>query len=209
MVQTHKLTYQYDGNNQFSFPDLSCASGEILLILGKSGIGKSTLLNLLGGLMPSRSGEILIDDTKISDLSLSKLDKFRGSNIGIVFQKPHFISSISVIENLLLTQKLAKVGVDKNVCLQILEDLGIAKKANAKISNLSEGEKQRVSIARAIVNKPKLILADEPTSALDDENCQKVVDLLNQQAKKIGAALMIVTHDKRLKDIIDNQIILS
>jgi len=209
MIKTTNLSYKYDEANAFDFPDLQCDSGEILLILGKSGIGKSTLLNLLGGLMPSKTGEVHIDQQNVSNLSKAKLDQFRGQNIGIIFQKPHFIHSISVIENLLLTQKLAKTKVDKSYCVQILDDLGIGSKAKSKIKNLSEGEKQRVSIARAVVNNPKLILADEPTSALDDENCEKVVTLLKDQAKRIGAALLVVTHDNRLKDIIDNQIILS
>lgn len=209
MITTTDLSYQYDKDNAFRFPDISCGSGEKLLILGRSGIGKSTLLNLLGGLMPAQSGGITIDGTEISGLGSAGLDKFRGKNIGIIFQKSHFIESISVLENLLLTQKLAKAKVSASDCRELLRELNIEDKADSKIKNLSEGEKQRVSIARAIVNQPKLILADEPTSALDDDNCQKVIDLLDRQAKKIGAALLIVTHDNRLKDIIDNKIILS
>lgn len=209
MITTTDIKYQYDNDNAFRFPDIQCDSGQKLLILGRSGIGKSTLLNLLGGLMPAQSGKITIDNKTISGLGSAELDRFRGKNIGIIFQKSHFIESISVLENLLLTQKLAKAKVSQKLCLEILSELGIENKANSKIRNLSEGEKQRVSIARAIVNQPKLILADEPTSALDDDNCQKVIDLLDRQAKKIGAALLIVTHDNRLKDIIDNKIILS
>jgi len=209
MITTTDLSYQYNAENAFRFPDISCGSGEKLLILGRSGIGKSTLLNLLGGLMPAQSGEIVIDTKKISGLGSADLDRFRGKNIGIIFQKSHFIESISVLENLLLTQKLAKAKVSVSDCRELLRELNIEDKADSKIRNLSEGEKQRVSIARAIVNQPKLILADEPTSALDDDNCQKVIDLLDKQAKKIGAALLIVTHDNRLKDIIDNKIILS
>lgn len=209
MIKTSDLNYQYDKQNAFSFPDINCGAGEILLILGKSGIGKSTLLNLLGGLMQAKSGEINIDGQDISGMGSAALDKFRGKNIGLIFQKSHFIESISVLDNLLLTQKLAKAQVSSDECLSILQELDIQEKAGSYIRNLSEGEKQRVSIARAIVNKPKLILADEPTSALDDGNCQKVVELLNKQAQKIGAALLIVTHDNRLKELIDNKIELS
>ncbi len=209
MIKTSDLTYKYPQGPQFSFPDFTCDSGEKLLILGKSGIGKSTLLNLLGGLTKAKTGKIHIDNHEVSSFSISKLDAFRGANIGIIFQKNHFISSISVLENLMLTQKLAGVKIDRKRCDQLLEELGIGNKANSKVNNLSEGEKQRVSIARAVVTNPKLILADEPTSALDDDNCQKVIELMDNQAKKVGAALLIVTHDNRLKDIIDNQIILS
>jgi len=142
-------------------------------------------------------------------LGASKLDRFRGQNIGIIFQKNHFIESLNVIENLMLSQKLAGVTIDKNFCLKTLQALNIDHKAKSKIRNLSEGEKQRVNIARAVVHKPKLVLADEPTSALDDENCAKVVDLLRNQAQEIGAALLIVTHDTRLKSIVEKQIVLS
>lgn len=209
MITTSNLSYKYDAQNAFEFPDIHCESGQKLLILGRSGIGKSTLLNLLGGLMPAKSGEIDIAGQKISGMGSAQLDRFRGKNIGIIFQKNHFIESISVLDNLLLTQKLAKAKVSSDDCIAILKELDIQDKAGSRIKNLSEGEKQRVSIARAIINQPKLILADEPTSALDDGNCQKVIDLLDQQAQKIGAALLIVTHDNRLKDIIDHQIVLS
>ncbi len=209
MIRTAELQFRYDKENAFSFPDLSCAKGEMLLILGKSGIGKSTLLNLLGGLMKPNHGSIQINETELVNLGTSTLDRFRGENIGIIFQKNHFIESLNVLENLLLSQKLAGAKVDKAFCLKTLETLNIQHKAKSKIRNLSEGEKQRVNIARAVVHKPKVVLADEPTSALDDENCAKVVELLRTQAQEIGAALLIVTHDTRLKNIVEKQIVLS
>lgn len=208
MLKTCDLKYEYKSGAKFDFPDLFCASGEILLILGQSGIGKSTLLNLLGGLMPTRKGEILIDGKNIAELSTAKLDQIRGAEVGFVFQKPHFISAITVVENLLLVQKLSKTPKNKTRCLEVLKFLGLEEKANRYINSLSEGEKQRVSIARAVINNPKIILADEPTSALDDSNCKKVVELLSGLAKDLGAALIIVTHDQRLKDLIVNQITL-
>jgi putative ABC transport system ATP-binding protein len=125
------------------------------------------------------------------------LDLFRGQHIGIVFQKPHLIAALNVKQNLELAHFFSKKK-GQNLD-QLLVDLGIEKKANASVLTLSEGEAQRVSIARALANSPQLLLADEPTSSLDDENTEKVIQLLKTQASKIGAALIIVTHDQRVK----------
>lgn len=142
-------------------------------------------------------------------LNRKSIDKFRGQNIGIVFQKPHFIASISILQNLLLTQSLAEKPRNKTEIMAILDGLEISHRASAKPSQLSQGELQRASVARAVLNKPRVILADEPTSALDDESCEQVVELLQKTAAELGAALLIVTHDGRLKDIVEHQIILA
>ena len=206
MLSTKALEYSYDKKQQLRFPDFTCQRGEQWLILGQSGCGKTTLLHLLGGLMPPQKGEILINDTEIGKLSSAKLDQFRGKNIGIIFQKSHFVKSISVEENIALAQRLAGIPIDRKRIKTILEQLNLGHKLQAKTSNLSQGEQQRVAIARAIINKPTVILADEPTSALDDKNCTEVIRLLEQQAKEANAALLIVTHDTRLKELISNQI---
>src|SRR5690606_36507768 len=125
------------------------------------------------------------------------------------FQNNHFVQSLNVLENLLLAQSLAGVRPDKSECLHWLNKLSIEHKSTSFMNRLSQGERQRVAIARALVNKPKLILADEPTSALDDQNTMRVVNLLEEQAKEAGSALIIVTHDTRLKEIISHQITLS
>ena len=209
MIETKDISYSYDGKSYLSFPDISCKENDILLLLGQSGVGKTTLLHLIGGLMQTSSGSILVNGRDMEKMNISELDHFRGQNIGIIFQQAHFVKSISVIENLLLAQSLAGKAQDRNHCNSLLDRLGIGYKANDKTSNLSQGEKQRLSIARAIVNNPQVILADEPTSALDDHNCEEVLKLLEEQAKSIGAALIIVTHDSRLKDRIPQQIILD
>jgi putative ABC transport system ATP-binding protein len=209
MIATKNLKYSYDNEHWLIFPNLECESNDILLLLGKSGVGKTTLLHLIGGLMPSKSGEIYIGDNPIHQFNTSQLDAFRGKNIGIIFQQAHFVQSITNLENLLLAQSLAGATPDKKKCLDLLAELGIDYKANDKPSNLSQGEKQRLSIARALINNPTVVLADEPTSALDDENTAQVLNLLKNQAKSINAALIIVTHDARLKDVISHQITLS
>ena len=197
MLETKNLRFKYDNDSELSFPDIK-TSKENLLILGASGVGKTTFLHLLSGLLKPLEGEIDLIGTPISKLAMSEMDRFRGKNIGIVFQKPHFINSLTVKENLQLAQYISK-KIDKTRINSLLESLGIEDKANKKTLNLSQGEKQRVAIALAIVNSPKLILADEPTSSLDDLNCDKVINLLKDQAAKYKAKLIIITHDYRLK----------
>lgn len=206
MIRIEDLAYKYPKGPSLQFPDFSVAGDEACLVLGQSGVGKTTLLHLLAGLMPQKQGKVMIGDTEIGKLSGNKLDKFRGKNIGIIFQKNHFVKSLNVLENLLLTQKLSGVAQDADYAKYILGKLNIEQYISKSTNDLSEGEKQRVSIARSLVNRPKVILADEPTSALDDDNCQSVYNLLKEQAKEIDAALVIVTHDGRLKDLIDKKV---
>lgn len=202
LLSTKGLSFSHPGQKPIYFKDINLNEGDSLLILGKSGSGKTTLLNLLSGLAKPDQGEITIDGQLISSLSDQKLDLFRGQNIGIVFQKPHLLAPLTVMENLQMPNFFSK---KKNAdLLELLEDLGISKKKNSSVLTLSEGEAQRVSIARALANKPKIILADEPTSSLDDEHTEKVIQLLQNQTKKIGAALIIVTHDQRVKNHITN-----
>ncbi len=209
MISTNNLKFKYSGGTEIVFPDIKCQAKDILLVLGSSGVGKTTLLHLLGGLLTTQHGSVHIQDTEINKLSGSELDAFRGKNIGIVFQQNHFVDSLNVLENVILAQSLAGNKTDKGAAQNLLSRLNIAHKAKSNIRDLSQGEKQRVAIARALINQPRLILADEPTSALDDQNCTEVLNLLDEQAKAAGSALVIVTHDTRLKDIISNRVILQ
>ena len=206
MLKTRGLKFSYTTNDQLAFPDITCNAGEHWLLLGQSGSGKTTLLHLLAGLRTPKDGKVTIDNTVISDLSPSQLDRFRGKHIGIVFQQSHFVRSLTVQENLALAQRLAGVKVNYNRITTILETLNVAHKLKDKPENLSVGEQQRVAIARAIINQPSVILADEPTSALDDINTTQVLELLKEQATAANAILLIVTHDNRLKTQFDKQI---
>ncbi len=198
MISTKGLNFKYNEQASFSFPNINLGKDENLLIIGSSGIGKTTLLHLLAGLLKSNSGSINLYGQDISKLTQHQIDKFRGQNIGIVFQKPHFVNSLTVKENLQLAQYLGNKK-DQNRIIDILSSLDILDKENKKPKKLSQGEKQRASIAMAIVNSPKLILADEPTSSLDDENCDRVIKLLKKQASEFKAQLIVITHDNRLK----------
>lgn len=206
MIQTQNITFSYTGKVNFVFPDIRTESNETLLITGGSGKGKTTLLHLLGGLLRPKSGSIVIGETEIGNLSETKLDQFRGENIGLILQQSHFVESLSVLENVILASWLATGKKAEEKAVTLLKQLDLEDQMHKLASQLSVGQQQRVSIARALVNEPKLLLADEPTSSLDDENAIKVADLLSSLSKEYGASLVIVTHDQRLKDRFSNQI---
>ena len=209
MLQTKNVTFFYNKETQFTFPELKCDASDTLLITGNSGKGKTTLLHLLAGLLRPKNGEISIENTNISSLSEKQLDQFRGKNIGLILQQSHFIASMSVLENVVLSSWLAtgKKAIQK--AEKLLAELDLENQKHKLPSQLSIGQQQRVSIARALINEPKLLLADEPTSSLDDENAFKVAELLEKLSKEYNAALVIVTHDSRLKNKFSNQINLN
>ena len=209
MIVTKDVTFFYNATTQFAFPDVKCNPSETLLITGNSGKGKTTLLHLLAGLLRPKKGEITIDNNNVSQLSEKKLDQFRGKNIGLILQQSHFISSLSVLDNVVLASWLASGKKATEKAKQLLSDLDLESQMYKLPSQLSIGQQQRVSIARALINEPKLLLADEPTSSLDDENAIKVADLLEKLAKDYKASLIIVTHDQRLKNKFANQIHLN
>jgi putative ABC transport system ATP-binding protein len=200
MLSTTPLQFTYPGGPALSFPAISCAPGEHWLILGSSVSGKKTFLQLLAGLRTPTGGEVYISDTALSSLSGSALDRFRGQRIGMVFQQSHFIRALNVEENLALAQQLSGVQIDKPKIQGLLHRLGISGKLHARTRELSQGEQQRVAIARALINEPAVILADEPTSSLDDQNAAEVISMLEEQATLAKTALIVVTHDARLKD---------
>ena len=206
MLAAKSIKYSYDSNNTFEFPDFCLESTEDLLILGDSGVGKTTFLNILGGLLLPQSGSITLNGTNYSDLSNKDLDKFRGKNIGIIFQSPYFVNNLNLIDNLLFSLFLSKNQQDKNVVIELLNQVGLKDKIYSKPNDLSQGEKQRASIALALIKKPNLILADEPTSSLDDNNCNLVVSLLKEQSQLSKCKLIIITHDARLKKHFKNSI---
>ena len=209
MIEAKGLTYNYKGNVRLKYPDIACGSGETCLLLGASGSGKTTLLHMLAGILSPDAGVIEFDGQAISGFSGKEMNAFRGKEIGIVFQRPHFVQALTVLDNLLLAQRLAGLDTNPAKALNLLERLGIQHKAKVSVKALSQGEKQRVAIARALINEPKLILADEPTSALDDKNAEEVLLLLQDAAQQAQASLLIVTHDNRLTDKVPQQILLD
>ncbi len=199
LVSITDLKAGYGGKTVIAFDRLQIARGQHTLLLGPSGSGKTTLLNILAALATPMTGEISIDNVRVDTLSESQRDHFRGQKIGLVMQRLHLISALSVRDNLLLAQRLAGVQANGKCVNAILEKLGIANKFHVYPHQLSQGEAQRVAIARAVLNSPVMILADEPTSALDDANAEAAIALLFAQAEDHGATLVVATHDARIK----------
>ncbi len=209
MVEVRSLSYQYPHATSISFPDFLADAGKHYLLLGQSGSGKTTLLHLIGGLLRSQHGSIRVQGTDITSLGEAALDRFRGTTLGFVFQKNHLIGALTVEENLWMAPYLAGKEVKKQRAEEVLAQLGLADKRKARVQQLSHGQAQRVSIARAVMNRPAVILADEPTSALDDANCEKVSNVLLSVAQQNEATLLIATHDQRLKSAISHHLQLT
>lgn len=209
ILQTYNLTKKFSNGKLLQFPDISLKTGSSLLIHGPSGCGKTTLLHLLTFLISPTSGEIIIDSTKINELNSSLKDEFRGKNIGICLQRPVFVRSLTVLENLLLTQKLAGVKMDQNQCVSLLEKLNLSHAKHQLTNTLSQGEQQRLGFIRAFINQAKIIFADEPSSSLDDINAELVIQMLLEYSKEFNASLVVVSHDARIKKFFTNQITLS
>lgn len=199
MIKVTSLSQKYAADVFLRFADWKVEKGEHWLILGRSGSGKTTLLHTITGLLRPWEGAVEVNGHPLYELKPRDLDRFRGRNIGIVFQRPHLIKSLSVVENVRLAQLLA--GYEASTCraMEVLESLSIASEGKRYPHELSEGQLQRASIARAVVNRPALLVADEPTSSLDDRNAAVVLDILAGQAKSTGATLVVATHDQRIK----------
>jgi len=165
-------------------------------IMGKSGSGKSTLLSLISGIIKPDSGDIILNSTSYQYLSESKLNDFRATNIGFIFQNFHLVSYLNALENVMLPAKVCNVPKPKEKAIELLKSVGLSHRLDHIPSELSGGEKQRVAIARALIHNPKIILADEPSGNLDDETGNAVMDILFELIKKNNATLILVTHSK-------------
>lgn len=209
MIKTESVEFKYSHKStSFTFPNIHLSDNENLVILGKSGIGKTTLLHLLAGLLKPNSGKIEIDGIDIHKLSNNKLDIFRGQNLGLVFQKKHAVQSLSVFKNLQARLFFSQKPSNNKAIESLLEQLDLKDCKHKKTYELSEGQLQRLSIALSVIHHPKIILADEPTSSLDDGNCNIVINLLKTQAQKNNANLIVITHDQRIKSFFQNVITL-
>jgi len=183
------VRHRYGAREVLRLERFEAAQGEKWLVLGPSGSGKSTLLHILAGLLRPSDGSVEV-----------------ARPIGIVPQKLHLISSLDVEDNLLLAQYMAGAKQEPARAAQVLAGVGLADRAHSRPHQLSHGQAQRVAVARAVMNRPKLLIADEPTSNLDDAQCAAALDLLETQAAECGATLVVATHDARAKPRFTNRL---
>jgi len=179
-------------------PHFEAVAGDHWVLLGKSGSGKTTLLHVLAGLLTPSEGEVVVSGTSLYRMSDAERDAFRARHIGIVFQQLHLFSTLTVEQNILMAPWLAAAHQDIGRVQGLLERLGLGDRAGAFPHELSQGQRQRVVLARAVFNRPSILLADEPTSALDDQHADDVALLLQETAAEAGATLLIATHDTRI-----------
>ena len=201
-----QFTGQEDGNHTSVFADLNfeVEAETTLALVGPSGSGKSTLLNLISGLDNPSGGNILVDGKDVHAMNADQSACFRNQTLGFIFQSHHLMPALSALENVMLPA-LAGHGLlgDKELedrATQLLEDVGLLKRAKHVPSQLSGGEKQRVAVARALINQPKLLLADEPTGALDQVNAENLINLLLEVCHKNCTTMIMVTHAHSLAD---------
>ena len=177
--------------------------GEFVVILGPSGAGKSTLLNLLGGLDTVTSGQIIVNDNHIESFSDNQLTEYRAKNVGFIFQFYNLIPNLTALENVELMRDIVDVDVDG---LDVLDSVGLKKHANQFPAQLSGGEQQRVSIARAVAKQPTMLLCDEPTGALDSKTGVLILNLLQNMSNNHNTTVVIVTHNAILAEAADKVI---
>jgi lipoprotein-releasing system ATP-binding protein len=180
--------------------DLDIPEGAVIIIVGPSGVGKSTLLHLIGGLDKPNSGEVLIDGKDIFQLADKELAQFRNKNIGFVFQFHHLLPEFTALENVMIPGMMHAKNledIEKNA-RDLLTEVGLSERLTHKPSQLSGGEQQRVAVARALINRPKLVLADEPTGNLDKQNSQSLYRLILSLNEKLKQTFLIVTHNEMM-----------
>ena len=205
LVETRNVSHCFAGAPDLPLPDLVLGGGEQMVVTGPSGTGKSTLLQILAGLLVPTSGTVRVGGVDWTSLAHAERDRRRGRTVGIVFQSFNLIGAVSVLDNLRLARRLAGRAPDDGKCRSLLDGLGILDLAHRSPARLSRGEAQRAAIARAVSGEPDLLLADEPTSALDAGNASTVIRLLLDRATAGAAGIIVTTHDERVAAMFDRR----
>ena len=208
MIDIKEVTKSFGNLQVLKGINLHINKGEMVSIVGPSGAGKTTLLQIIGTLDKPDSGNIIIEGTDVSQLSTKKLSEFRNQHLGFVFQFHQLLPEFTAIENIMIPAFIA--GVSRNKAKERAEELlalmGLSDRADHKPNQLSGGEKQRVAVARALVNNPAVVLADEPSGSLDSKNKAELHQLFFELRDKLGQTFVIVTHDEELAKLTDRTI---
>ena len=211
-LRLERLKKRYVGPDGSAVPvidieSFDLADGEQVALVGGSGTGKTTLLHLIAGILTPDSGRILFGSpvpghanglVDVAELGEADRDVFRGRHIGYVFQTHHLLTGFTALENVLLGMSFTGRSSDPKWARHLLEEVGLSDRLNYKPEKLSVGQQQRVAVARALANRPKLVLADEPTGALDPKNAQAVLELIRKLCGEVGAGLLLVSHDPQI-----------
>lgn len=211
MIKVSQVTKSYNNLKVLKGVDLEIKQGEIVSIVGASGAGKTTLLQIIGTLDNPDTGSISFLDTNVSDLKKKDLAKFRNKNIGFVFQFHHLLPEFTALENVCIPGYIGnfpKSEVEKRA-LELLTMLGLEDRVSHKPAELSGGEQQRVSVARALINNPSIILADEPSGNLDSKNAEELHNLFFKLRDEFNQTFVIVTHNEILSDMSDRKLVMK
>lgn len=208
MIEIKGITKSFGSLQVLNNIDLCIEKGEIVSIVGPSGAGKTTLLQILGTLDKPDSGSVVVDGIETNKLSANKLSEFRNKHLGFVFQFHQLLPEFTAIENIMIPAYIAgmKPKEARNRAEELLEFMGLSDRATHKPNELSGGEKQRVAVARALMNNPAVILADEPSGSLDTKNKEELHKLFFELRDKFGQTFVIVTHDETLATLTDRTI---
>lgn len=208
-IEVRSLRHRYGSRDVLSLDHWRVELGAHWAVVGPSGSGKTTLLHILAGLLRPTSGDLTVVGFRMSARSTRSVDHFRGRLIGFVSQKPLLIGNLRLRQNMALAQHLAGLSIDSTRINDVLWKLGLKEHAESYPHQLSRGQAQRAALARAVMNRPKVILADEPTASLDDELAIASLQLLMKQAHDCGATLVVTTHDFRVRSRFSNQLTLT
>ena len=203
-LRAEGIVLERGGRPVARLPDLDLGPGRAVALTGASGTGKTTALLALAGVRPPRAGIVRVEGVDLWSLPAARRDRLRGRRIGLVFQSFHLIDAVSVEDNLRLAATCAGCRPDPAHLDHLLAILDLAGVRRRRADRLSQGQAQRVAVARALVNRPAVVLADEPTSALDDDNARALLGLLASAVRGHGAALLIATHDRRVLDSVES-----
>ncbi|MBV8780157.1 MAG: ABC transporter ATP-binding protein [Phycisphaerae bacterium] len=218
-IRLQNVAKTYIGPDGSSVPvidiaELDIAEGEQIALIGTSGSGKTTLLHLIAGILAPDSGSILFSTADnspvdVAALSEARRDVFRGRNIGYIFQTHHLLPGFTALENVLLGMTFTGKSHDPEWAKHLLTEVGLADRLNYRPGKLSVGQQQRVAVARALANRPRLVLADEPTGALDPKSAAQVLELIRQLCREVNAALLLVTHDMDIAGTLPRKLTLT